>query len=87
MKVEIYYQKKTGKNHKYIENKQPKSQQDIKGGIRKYLKTNENTTHRILWDATKAIVRERFTQACFTNKKNLKQFKFTPKEILKRKTN
>ena len=35
----------------------------------------------------KAILRERFTQACFTNKKNLKQFKFTPKEILKRKTN
>ena len=51
MKLEINYKKKAGKNHNYWVN------EEIKGEIKKYLKTNENQN---LWDVAKAVLRGKF---------------------------
>ena len=50
--------------------------EEIKGEIIKYIETNENgnTTFQNLWDAAKAVLREKFIviQPSSGNKRNLK---------------
>ena len=48
--------------------------EEIKKEIKKYLKTNKDTTNQNLWDATKAVLRGKFIpiQAFLKKKKNLK---------------
>ena len=68
MKLEIDYNKKNGKKHKYMDTiqhatkKNNGSMKKSKTKIRKYLETNENknTTFQNLWDTATAILRGKF---------------------------
>ena len=67
MKPELNYRKKNGKstNTWRLNNMQLKNKwvnEKIKEEIKKYLETNENgnTTLQNLWDAVKAVLREKF---------------------------
>ena len=65
--------------------------EEIKKEIKKYLETNdkEDTTIQILWDVTKAVLREKFIaiQAFLKKEKNLKlTLNPPPKWIRKRRT-
>ena len=78
MRLEMEGKKR--KKHKHMEAKQYVNNQEIpeeiKEEIKKYLETNdnENTTIQNLWDAAKAVLREKFIaiQSTSRNKKNLK---------------
>ena len=67
MALEINYKKKDGEvtNMWILKNTRLKNHwinEQIKGEIKKYLKTNENekTTKQLLWDAAKAILKRKF---------------------------
>ena len=66
MKVEINHRKRNEKKNDYMETKQHATKiqwvsEEIKE-IKKYLKTinNEDTSTQNLWNATKAVLREKF---------------------------
>ena len=79
MKFEINYRKKTVKNtntwrlNNTLLNNQEITE-EIKQEIKKYLETNdnENTMTINLWDAAKAVLREKFIAIQSHLKKNLK---------------
>ena len=67
MALEINYKKKDGEvtNMWRLKNTRLKNHwinEQIKGEIKKYLKTNENekTTKQLLWDVAKAILKRKF---------------------------
>ena len=67
--------------------------EEIKEEIKKYLETNENESTRIqnLWDATKAVLRGKFTAIKpylrKEEKSQKKQPKLAPKATRERRTN
>ena len=66
IKLEINYKKKAGKITKMwrLDNMLQNNHwvnEEIKGEINKYLKTNESTTFQNLWDAAKVVLRGNFT--------------------------
>ena len=81
MRLDNNYRKKSVKNtntwklNNTLLNNQEITE-EIKEEIKKYLETNdsENTTTRNVWDAAKAVLREKFIaiQSYLTNKKHLK---------------
>ena len=70
MRLDINYKKKNCKKHKYMElnntflNNQQVTE-EIKREMKKFLETNdnENTTTENLWDAAKAVLREKFIES------------------------
>ena len=77
MRLEMNYREKNVKNTNIWRPKNTLlNNQEITEEIKKYLETNdnENTMIQNLWDAAKAILREKFiaVQSYLRNKKNLK---------------
>ena len=78
MRLDINYKKKSVRNtdtwrlNMFLNNQQVT--EEIKREVKKFLETNdnENTTTENLWDATKAVLRGKFTAVQFYLKKQEK---------------